>query len=171
MALMPQRTWVRVPSTLASNRVAAFVDFPPPCLQRAKSGKGSVPLGPLMALCSPVGGKGRLVPTTWESLTMAETVEAPTRMPAHTWMSTPSQGGREGIDETGVSHFPEANCRVASFVYYSNCRNRKNTLKPLTTQVGQFLLLFQVGKQCNGNAASPPLIVGDSRYTQSPSQR
>ncbi len=41
----------------------------------------------------------------------------------------------------------------------------KNTPKPSTAQVGQFLLLFQAGKQRNGNIASPPLSVGDSRYS------
>jgi hypothetical protein len=30
MVLTPQRTWVRVPSTLANNHAAALVDFPPP---------------------------------------------------------------------------------------------------------------------------------------------
>jgi hypothetical protein len=34
MALTPQRTWVRVPSTLASDRAAALVDFPPPMLMK-----------------------------------------------------------------------------------------------------------------------------------------
>jgi hypothetical protein len=125
MVLMPQRTWARVPSTLASNRAAALVDFPPPCLPRAQSGKGSVPLGPPTASCSPVGGKRRLVPTTWVSLLTAETVKAPVRMPAHIWMSMPSHGGREGINGTGVSRHPEANRRFASFVYYSCHRNRK----------------------------------------------
>jgi hypothetical protein len=124
MALTPQRTWARVPSTLASNPAATLVDFPPSCLQRAQSCKGCVPLGPPTASCSPVGGKGRLVPTTWVSLSMAETVKAPAQMPAHIWASTPSHGGREGIDGTGVSHRPEANRRFASFVYYSYHRNR-----------------------------------------------
>jgi hypothetical protein len=31
----------------------------------------------------------------------------------------------------------------------------KNTPKPSTAQAGQFLLLFQAGKQCNGPATSP----------------
>ncbi len=44
-------------------------------------------------------------------------------------------------------------------------RNRKKYTKPSTAQAGQFLLLFQEGEQRNGNAASPPLIVGDSRYS------
>jgi hypothetical protein len=41
----------------------------------------------------------------------------------------------------------------------------KNTPKPSTAQSGQFLLLSQAGEQHNGNAASPLLIVGDSRYS------
>jgi hypothetical protein len=78
-----------------------------------------MPLGPPMASCSPVGGKGRLVPTTWVSLSTAETVEAPARMPAHIRASTPSHGGREGIDGTGVSCRPQAHRMWASFLYYS----------------------------------------------------
>ena len=78
-----------------------------------------MPLGPLMASCSPIGGKGRLVPTTWVSLLTAETVEAPPRMHAHIRASTPSCGGREGIDGTGVSRPPEAHRMWASFLYYS----------------------------------------------------
>jgi hypothetical protein len=77
-----------------------------------------MPLGPPMALCSPVGGKGRLVPMTWVSLSTAETVEAPARMPAYIQASTPSHGGREGIDGTGVSRCPEAHRMWASFLYY-----------------------------------------------------
>jgi hypothetical protein len=41
----------------------------------------------------------------------------------------------------------------------------KNTPKPSTTHAGQFLLLFQAGKQRDGSAASPPLSVGDNRYS------
>jgi hypothetical protein len=78
-----------------------------------------MPLGLPMASCSPVGGKGRLVPTTWVSLLSAETVEAPARMPAHIRASTSSCGGREGIDGTGVSRRPEAHRMRASFLYYS----------------------------------------------------
>jgi hypothetical protein len=59
------------------------------------------------------------VPTTWVSLSMAETVEVPARMPAHIWASTPSRGGRVGIDGTGVSRRPEAHRMWASFLYYS----------------------------------------------------
>jgi hypothetical protein len=139
MALMPQRTWARVPSTLASNRAAVLMDSPPPCLQRAQGGKRNVLLGPPMVSCSPVGGKGRLVPTTWVCLLMAEMVEAPTRMPAHIWASTPSRGGREGINGTGVSRPPEANCRIASFVYYSYHRNRKKYTKTINHASGTFI--------------------------------
>jgi hypothetical protein len=50
---------------------------------------------------------------------MAETVEAPARMPAHIQASKPSRGGREGINGTGASRRPEAHCTWASFLYYS----------------------------------------------------
>jgi hypothetical protein len=116
-----------------------------------------------MASCSPAGGGGRLFPATLEGELTGEMVEEPARMPAHCGASTPSRGGREGIG-TGVSHRPEANCRIASFLYYSFCRKGNNTIKPSTVQAGQFLSLFQAGEQRNGNAASPPLIVGDSKY-------
>ena len=106
-----------------------------------------MPRGPPTALCSPVGGKGRLVPTTWVSLLTAEMVEAPMGMPVHNRASMPSRGGRESIDGTGMSHHPEANCRNASFVNYSYNRCRKNTPKPSTAQAGQIFLLFQVGKR------------------------
>ena len=66
-----------------------------------------------VASCSLVVGKGRLGPTT------VETVEAPARMPAQGGVSTPSRGGREGIIRTDVSRRPEANWRIASCVYYS----------------------------------------------------
>ena len=105
-----------------------------------------MPLGPPVASCSPVGGKGRLVPTTWVSLLTAETVKAPAQVAVHIWASTPSHGGREGIDGTGMSRRPEANRRITSFVYYSYHRNRKNILKPSTAQAGQFLSPFQAGK-------------------------
>jgi hypothetical protein len=78
-----------------------------------------MPLGPPMASCSPVGGKGRLVLTTWMSLSMAEMVKAPARMPVHIRASMPSRGGREGIDGTGVSRRLEAHRMWASFLYYS----------------------------------------------------
>jgi hypothetical protein len=68
---------------------------------------------------------------TWVRLSTAETVEAPARMPAHIWASTPSHGGREGIDGTGMSCCPEANQRFASFMYYSYCRNRKKYAKTI----------------------------------------
>ncbi len=78
-----------------------------------------MPLGLPMASCSPVGGKRRLVPTTWVSLLTAETVKAPALMSAHIRASTPSCGGRESIDGTGVSRRPEAHRMWASFLYYS----------------------------------------------------
>jgi hypothetical protein len=78
-----------------------------------------MPLGPPMASGSPIGGKGRLVLMTWVSLSTAETVEVPARMPAHIRASTPSRGGREGINWTGVSRRPEAHHMWASFLYYS----------------------------------------------------
>jgi hypothetical protein len=165
MALMPQRTRATVPSTLASNRAAALVDFPPPCLQRAQSGKGSVPLGLPAASGSPVGGKGRLVPTTWVSLLMAEMVEAPARMPAHNWASTPSHGGREGINGSNVSHCPEANCRIASFVYYFNCRNRKKYTETINHVSGTIFIAFSSGRTTQWQHRLSPLIVGDSRYS------
>ncbi len=124
-----------------------------------------MPLGLPMASCSPVGGKGRLVPTTWVSLLTAEMVKAPARMPAHNWASMPSRGGSEGIDGTGVSHRPEANRRIVSFVYYSNHRNRKKYTKTINHASGTIFISFQAGECPNGNAASPPLIVGDSRYS------
>ena len=61
-------------------------------------------------------------------LSLGETIEAPARMPAQGGVATPSRGGREGIDGSGVSRRPEANCRNASFVYYSSRRKRNNTL-------------------------------------------
>ncbi len=114
-----------------------------------------MPLGPLTALCSPVVGKGRLVPMTWVSLLTAEMIEAPAQMPTHNWASRPSRGGREGINGTGMSHRSEANRRIASFVYYSYCRNRKKCTGTINHASGTFLLLFQVGKGRNGNAAPP----------------
>ncbi len=140
------------------------VDFPPPCLQRTQGDKREMPLGLPMALCFPVGGGGRLFPATLESESTGEMVEVPARMSAHSRASTPSCGGREGIG-TGVSHCPEANCRIASFLYYSYRRNRNNTIKPSTATCGTILSLFQAGKQRDGKAASPPLGVGDSRYS------
>jgi hypothetical protein len=82
-----------------------------------------------MASSSPVGSKGRLVPTTPFGLSSVETVEAPAQMPAQGGAVTPSRGGREGIDGSGVSRHPEANRRNASFVYYSSRRKRNNTHK------------------------------------------
>jgi hypothetical protein len=123
-----------------------------------------MPLGPPMASCSPVGGGGRLFLATPESESTGEMVEVPARMPAHSRASTPSRGWREGIG-TSVSRRPEANCRIASFLYYSYRRKGNNTIKPSTTQAGQFLSLFQVGEQRDGNVTSPLLSVGDSSYS------
>jgi hypothetical protein len=123
-----------------------------------------MPLGPPMASCSLVGGGGRPFPATPESESTGEVVEVPAWMPAHSRASTPSCGRREGIG-TGVSRCPEANRRIASFLYYSYCRKGNNTIKPSTVQARQFLSLFQAGERCDGNVASPPLSVGDSRYS------
>ncbi len=122
-----------------------------------------MPLGPPMASCSLVGGKGRLFPATLESESTGKMVE-PARMPAHGRASTPSRGGREGTG-TGVSRRPEANQRIASFLYYSYRRKGNSTIKPSTAMCGTILSLFQAGERCNGSAASPPLSVGDSRYS------
>jgi hypothetical protein len=96
---------------------------------------------------------------------MAETVKVPALMPAHNWASTPSCGGREGIDGTGMSRRPEAICRIASFVYYSYRRYWKKYTKTINRASRTIFIAFQAGKQHNGNAASLPLIVGDSRYS------
>jgi hypothetical protein len=117
-----------------------------------------------MALCSPSGGGGRLFPATLESESTGEMVDVPAWMPAHSGASTPSRGGREGIG-TGVSRRPEANRRIASFLYYSYRRKGNSTIKPSPATCGMILSLFQAGERRDGNAASPPLIVGDSRYS------
>ncbi len=153
-----------MPSTHTSDRVATCGNFPPPCSQRAQGGENNMPLGLPMALCSPVGGGGRLFPATPESESMGEMVKVPAWMPAHSRASTPSRGGREGIG-TGVSRRPEANRRIASFLYYSYRRKGNDTLKPSTATCGMILSLFQAGEQRDNNAASPPLGVGDSRYS------
>jgi hypothetical protein len=157
MALTTQQrtSWARVPSTHTSNRTAACGDFPPPCSRRTQGGEREMLLGLPMASCSPVVGRGRLFPATLESESTGEMVEVPAWMPAHGRASTPSCGGREGI-ETGVSRRPEANRRIASFLYYSYRRKRISTVKPSTTTYGTILLLFQAGKRRDGNAASPP---------------
>jgi hypothetical protein len=126
----------------------------PPCLQRAR--KGSVPLGPPTASCSPVGGKGRLVPTTWVSLLTADTVKAPARMPAHIRAPTPSCGGREGIDGTGVSRHPEANCRFALFMYYSYCRNRKKYTETINRTSGMIFITFSSRQMAQWQCHLPP---------------
>ena len=94
------------------------VGTPPPMLGRTRGGKRELPLGPPMALCSPVGGGGRLFPVTLESELTGEMVQVPAQMPAHSRASTPSRGGREGIG-TGISHRHEENWRIPSFLYYS----------------------------------------------------
>jgi hypothetical protein len=98
-----------------------------------------------MALCSPVGSNGRLLPTKWVSLLMDEMVKAPARMPAHNWASMSSRGGREGIDGTGVSHRPEANCWIASFLYYSYHRNRKKYTKTINRANGTIFIAISSG--------------------------
>jgi hypothetical protein len=148
MALTPQRAWARVPSTRQSSPVDPHIQVGPLVPE--------VPEGQPMALCSPAGGGGRLFPVSPESESTGEMVEVPARMPAHSGVSTPSRGGREGIG-TGVSRNPEANCRIASFLYYSYRRKGKNTIKPSTAQAGRYLSLFQAGEQRNGCAPSPPL--------------
>ena len=148
MALTPQRAWARVPSTRWSGPVDPRTQVGP-LVPKA-------PEGQPMASCSPAGGGGRLFPATPESKSTGEMVEVPARMPAHSGASTPSCGGREGI-RTGMSRRPEANRRIASFLYYSYRRKGNNTIKPSTAQAGRFLLLFQAGKRRNGCAASPPL--------------
>jgi hypothetical protein len=129
--------------------------LPPPCLQRAQGGERNVTLGPPMASCSPVGGKGRLVPTTWVSLLTAEMVEVPARMPAHIRTSMPSRGGREGIDGTSVSHCPEANRRVASFVYYSYHRNLKKYTETNRAS-GMIFIALSSGQMTRWRCRLPP---------------
>jgi hypothetical protein len=113
MALTPHMRWARVPSTHPSGMVRPLE---PRLTERRPK-----------ALCSPIVGKGRLVPTTLFGLSSGETVEAPVRMPAQGGAATPSRGGREGIDGSRVSRRPEANRRNASFVYYSSRRKKKYT--------------------------------------------
>jgi hypothetical protein len=149
MALTPQRAWASVPSTQLSGPVDPHT--------RVGLLVPEVPEGQPMASCSPAGGGGRLFPATPESELTGEMVEVPARMPAHSRASTPSHGGREGIG-TGVSRRPEANRRIAPFVYYSYRRKGNNTIKPSTAQAGRFLSLFRAAKRRNGCAASPPLM-------------
>ncbi len=148
MALTPQRAWARVPSTRRSGPVYPHTQVDPLVPK--------VPEGQPMVSRSPAGSGGRLFPATPESESTGEMVEVLARMPAHSGASTPSCGGREGIG-TSVSHRPEANHRIASFLYYSYRRKGNNTIKPSTAQAGQFLSLFQAGKRCNGCATSPLL--------------
>jgi len=53
-------------------------------------------------------------------LSSGEMVKAPARMPVQGGATTPSCGGRKGIDGSVVSRHPGANFRNASFVYYSS---------------------------------------------------
>ena len=62
-----------------------------------------------MASCSPIGGEGRLVPTTLLRVSTVVTVEVPAKMPAYDGASTPSCGGREGIDGSNMIRRPKAN--------------------------------------------------------------
>ncbi len=110
------------------------------------------PEGQPMASCSPAGGGGKLFPATPENESTGEMVEVPAQMPAHSGASTPSRGGREGIG-TGVSRRPEANRRIASFLYYSYRRKENNTIKPSTAQAGRFYRFF---KRANNAMAAPP---------------
>ncbi len=82
------------------------------------------------------------MPTTLQGVLMVEMVNVPVRMPTQGGVATPSLGGKEGIIGTGVSHQPEANQQIASFLYYSYRRkyrrargksptNVKNTRKKL----------------------------------------
>jgi hypothetical protein len=109
MALMPQRTWVRVPSTQPTSG---------PMDPHTEVGSlvPEAPEGQPMASCSHVGGRG-CFPATPKSVSMVEMVEAPVRMPVHIGATTPSCGGREGRDGTGVSRRPEATRGIASFLY------------------------------------------------------
>jgi hypothetical protein len=97
---------------------------------------------------------------------MAEMVKVPAWMPVHNWVSTPSCGGREGINRTGVSRCPEAKCRIAAFVYYSYCRNRKKYTKAINRASGTiFIDFFKWAKDAMATPPPPPLIVRDSRYS------
>ena len=68
-----------------------------------------MPLGPLTALCFPIGGTGRLGPLTLLMVSVGETIKAPVQMHVHNGASMPSFGGREGIKGSGVSHRPKGN--------------------------------------------------------------
>ena len=128
LALTPQMTWAWVPTTHMSGRRTGLMYNPPPCSCGPWSGEGdAMPREPEdlrwpedpVASCSPVVGKGRLGPTTLLRVALVEMVKAPAWMPAQGGAATPSCGGREGIVGTGVSRRPEANRRIASFLYYS----------------------------------------------------
>jgi hypothetical protein len=125
MALMPQRAWVRVPSTRLSGQVDPHIEVGPLMPEE--------PERQPMASCSSAGGGGRLFPATLESELTGEMVKVPVRMPAQSGASMPSHDGREGI-RTSVSHHSEANCRIASLLYFSYYRKGNNTSKPSTVQ-------------------------------------
>ena len=158
LALTPQMTWAWVPTTHTSGRRTGLVYNPPPCSCGPWSGEGyAMPREPEsflwpedpVASCSPVVGKGRLGPTTLLRVASVETVEAPARMPAQGGATTPSLGGREGINGSGMSRRPETNRRNASFVYYSSCRKEIIHLinhQPLRRACGMIFIAFSSGR-------------------------
>jgi hypothetical protein len=115
--------------------------------------------------CSPVDVvMGRLFPLMPCAL-IALMVVPSARIPEQDGTLMPSKGGREGIVETG-GHCPEANCRNASFLFYSYRRKGNNTPKPSMRKRDNFYRFF---KRANGTmATSPPLIIGDSLRFLSP---
>jgi hypothetical protein len=159
LALTPQMTWAWVPTTHTSGHRTRLVYNPPPCSCGPWSGEGDAmprelesylrPEDPV-ASCSPVVGKGRLGPTTLVRVALVETVEAPARMPAQGGASTPSHGGREGIDGSGVSRRPVANRINASFVYYSSRRKKEIVHlinhQPLGHACGMIFIAFSSGR-------------------------
>jgi len=155
LALTPQMTWAWVPTTHTSGRRTGLVYNPPPCSCGPWSGEGdTMPREPgedPVASCSPVVGKGRLGPTTLLRVASVETVEAPAWMPAQGGAATPSRGGREGIDGSGVSRRPEANRINASFVYYSSRRKKKEIIhsihhQPLRRACGTIFIACSSGR-------------------------
>ena len=129
---------------------------PPPCSQRARCGERNVPLGPLTASCSPVGDRGRLVPSALLVVSAGETAEAPTPMHVHNRASTPSLGGREGIKGSGVSRHPEGKWIIPSFLSY--CRKGNYTPKPSTARAGKFIA-FSSGRTMLWQHRLPPADV------------
>jgi hypothetical protein len=106
-----------------------------------------------MALWSPVGDKGGLVPTTWVSLLMAETVEAPARMPAHNHASMPSCCGREGIDGSGVSCHPEAIVEMPHLRIIPTVEIRKKYTYTINRTSGTIFIAFF---HANNTMVTPP---------------